>query len=249
MNSESLNKGIQIEHMSSGYGKKKILTDINAFIPANEMTVILGENGSGKTTFLRAMAGLLKYEGSIRVDGEEIEKLSPRQTAEKIAMLSQTNSAYFSFTVEETVRMGRYRFHKGFFDSYDEADERKVEECLKVCGIDDIRSERIKELSGGQLQRVYIAQMYAQDSDYIFLDEPTNHLDLKHRFLLEKTLKNSNHSVVAVYHDVREAFKIADWIILIKKGQIMTMDKPGNLYGKQVLNETFEMDMGEYLNH
>ncbi len=245
MNPES--KCIKIENMSTGYGKKKILFDINAVFPAGKMTVILGENGSGKTTLLRAMAGLLKYEGSIKVDDLEIKDLTPRQTAEKIALLAQTNSAYFSFTVEETVRMGRYRFHKGIFDTFNEEDEKCVNECLKECGIEDIRGERIKELSGGQLQRVYIAQMYAQQSDYIFLDEPTNHLDLKHRFRLEEALKASKQSTIAVYHDIRSAFDIADNIVLLKNGRIMAFDKPENLLSNEILNETFEMDMKAYL--
>ncbi|MBO4346117.1 MAG: ABC transporter ATP-binding protein [Lachnospiraceae bacterium] len=241
-------KGIELKNVSSGYGKKKILKDISLFIPHGEITAILGENGSGKTTLLRTVAGLIEYDGNIFVDGEEVKKMSHKQRAEKISLLSQMNSAYFSYSVYETVKMGRYRFQKGFFDSYKDEDIRFVEECMKRADILDIKDERIGELSGGQLQRVYLAQLFAQDSEYIFLDEPTNHLDLKYRVKLENELKESNTSTLVVYHDIRSALDMADNIILIKNGEIVKQGKTSDIRHDEALNIAFDMDVLEYLN-
>ena len=239
---------IVLEHVSCGYRGKMVLKDISLTIPAGKIVMILGENGCGKTTLLKAMAGLLPYEGSIKVDGEEVKNLPSRERASKISLLSQMNRAYFSYTVEETVRMGRYRFHKGLFDGENQEDMKKVEEFMRKTDIYDIRKERIGELSGGQLQRVYLSQMYAQEAKYVFLDEPTNHLDLKYRVSLENELQSSNRSVVAVYHDLTSAFRLADEIILIKDGKIMKVGTPAEIWNSKVINEVFDMDVITYLS-
>lgn len=239
---------IVLEHVSCGYRGKMILKDISLEIPADKIVMILGENGCGKTTLLKAMAGLLPYEGSIKVDGAEVKDMASRERAAKISLLSQMNRAYFSYTVEETVQMGRYRFHKGLFEGVNQEDVKKVEEFMRKTDIYDIRDERIGELSGGQLQRVYLSQMYAQESKYIFLDEPTNHLDLKYRVSLERELKNSGRSVVAVYHDLMPAFRLADEIILIKDGRIMKTGSPKEIWDSKAVNEVFDMDVISYLS-
>ena len=240
--------GIRLEHVSAGYRGKTVIKDISLFIPAGKTVLILGENGCGKSTLLKAIAGLLSYEGSITADGAEIKKMTPIERAGKIAMLSQLNGAYFSYTVEETVRMGRYRFHKGLFGGVSEEDIAKTEEYLRKMEIYDIRHERIGELSGGQLQRVYMAQLYAQEADYVFLDEPTNHLDLKYRVALEKDLKESGRSVLAVFHELIPAFSVADEIILMKSGQIVQTGTPKEIRHSEVLNEVFDMDVQSYLS-
>ena len=241
------NKEIELKNVSAGYGSKMILHDISLTIPAGKTTIILGENGSGKTTLLRAMTGILSYEGSILVDGKDVKALSSKERAGKIAMLSQMNMAYFSYTVEETVLMGRYRFQKGLFSNTSAKDREKATECMKKTDIYDIRNERIGELSGGQLQRVYMAQMFAQDADYIFLDEPTNHLDLRYRVALEKELKRSGLSAVAVYHEIRTAFNVADFIVLMRNGKVTATGKPEELRNSEILNLTFGMDVVGYL--
>ena len=245
--SDTLKKGIELKNVSSGYGRKKILDNVSVFIPEGEITVILGENGSGKTTMLRTIAGLLDYEGIICVDGSEIKKMSYKERAEKISLLSQMNSAYFSFTVYETVKMGRYRFQKGLFDSYRDDDIKFLEDCMRRTDIYDIKDERIGELSGGQLQRVYLAQLFAQDSKYVFLDEPTNHLDLKYRVKLENELRESKKSTLAVYHDIRSAMDLADNIILVKHGKILLSGKKEAGIKSKELTETFDMDVVSYL--
>lgn len=239
---------IVLEHVTCGYRGKTILKDVSLTIPAGKIVMILGENGSGKTTLLKAMAGLISYEGSIKVDGAEVKNLASRERASKISLLSQMNRAYFSYTVEETVQMGRYRFHKGLFEGTNQEDIKKVEEFMRKTDVYDIRNERIGELSGGQLQRVYLSQLYAQESKYVFLDEPTNHLDLKYRVSLEKELQHSGRSVVAVYHDLMPAFRMADEIILIKDGKIMKRGTPAVIWNSKAINEAFDMDVISYLS-
>lgn len=238
---------IVLEHVTCGYRGKKVIKDLSLTIPAGKRVMILGENGCGKTTLLKAMAGLIPYEGSIRVDGAEVKGMPPRERAAKISLLSQMNRAYFSYTVEETVQMGRYRFHKGLFEGVNQEDVKQVEEYMRKTDVYDIRREKIGELSGGQLQRVYLSQTYAQESKYVFLDEPTNHLDLKYRATLERELKESGHSVVAVYHDVMQALHLADEIILIKEGVVVKIGTPEEIWNSEALNEAFDMDVKAYL--
>ena len=239
--------GICLKNVSAGYRGKDIIKDISLSFPAERITVILGENGSGKTTLLKAMAGLISYRGSIEVDGTELSQMSAKERAAHIAMLSQMNSAYFSYTVEETVRMGRYRFRQGVFSGTSADDRKAVEKCLADLDLGSIRDCRIGEISGGQLQRVYLASMFAQDSRYIFLDEPTNHLDLKYRVALENNLRETHRSVIAVYHDIRDALKIAHQIVLLKDGKVVDTGSPSEIRESGALNRAFSMDVSEYL--
>ena len=239
--------GIRVENISAGYRGKDIIKDISLFFPAEKITVILGENGSGKTTLLKTMAGLIPYRGSIKIDGTELSQMSARERAARIAMLSQMNSAYFSYTVEETVRMGRYRFRSGVFSGISADDRLAVEKCLSDLDLGSVRDCRIGEISGGQLQRVYLASMFAQDSRYIFLDEPTNHLDLKYRAALEKELMETHRSVIAVYHDIRDALKIAHQIVLLKDGEVAGTGSPSEIIESKALDKAFSMDVSEYL--
>ena len=119
---------------------------------------------------------------------------------------------------------------------------------MKRADILDIKDERIGELSGGQLQRVYLAQLFAQDSEYIFLDEPTNHLDLKYRVKLEKELQVKKVSTLCLYHDIRAALDMADNIILIKNGEIVKQGKTCDIKKSEALNLTFDMDVLSYLS-
>ena len=244
---EKSTAGIRLREVSAGYRGKAVLHDISLDLTPGQITVILGENGSGKTTLLKVMAGLLPYTGSVRIDGQELNTLSAGERAAQIALLSQMNSSYFSYTVEETVRMGRYRFHTGLFSGTSGEDRERVKACLDAVDLAEARDVRIGELSGGQLQRVYLARMFAQDAAWLFLDEPTNHLDLKYRARLEQELSGSHRSVVAVYHDIRAALGMADQVILLKSGSVIAAAPPNQILPSGALNEAFAMDVVSYL--
>ena len=166
--------------LRAGYGGEPVLKDISFSIDLGSRIVILGENGCGKTTLLRCICGLMPYEGSIQLDGEEIGSLSRDKLSRRVAMLSQFSDAYFSYTVRETVMLGRYLHLKGIFGIPGEQDNRIVDRCMEIAGIAELADKNTDELSGGQRQRVFLARALAQDTDIIVLDEPTNHLDLKY---------------------------------------------------------------------
>ena len=234
---------IVCKNVTSGYRKKTILKDVSLTFLPGKTTVILGENGSGKTTLLKTMAGLLPYNGSITIDGAEIKDLSYKQRAARISLLSQMNSMYFSYTVRQTVLLARYRFHKGFFVQETEEDRKAAAQAMEKFDIYDIREERTSELSGGQLQRVYLAQLFAQDADCLFLDEPTNHLDMRYRVLLEREIRETDKTVIAVYHDLRDAVKVADELVLIKNGCVLEAGPQEQILRSENLNVTFDMDV------
>ncbi len=239
--------GIAIRDLHCGYDKKEILHGISADIPDAGICCILGENGCGKTTLLRAMSGMLPYSGSITVDGSQISDMKRRDIAKKCSILPQFNYAYFSYTVSETVLQGRYRFVNNGLQTYTKSDMEYVQKCMEELEISDISNETIDTLSGGQLQRVYLARTFAQDTPYIFLDEPANHLDLRHKVALTELLKKSRRSVVAVFHDIRCALEISDRVIVMQSGKIIYDGEPAGSLEGGFLDEAYSIDVASHI--
>ena len=240
---------IIIKDLKCGYDKNEIIHGISTTIESSGICCILGENGCGKTTLLRAVSGLLPYEGSIRMDDLELSEMKRKMIAEKCAILPQFNSAYFSFTVSETVLQGRYRFSGHGLSSHSAEDRDYCQKCMDDFGISDISDNTIDSLSGGQLQRVYLARTFAQDTPYIFLDEPANHLDLKHKVSLLDLIKekNSTRSIVAVLHDIRSALEIADKVIVMHEGQIIYDGAPAAALEEGYLDKAYDIDVKSHL--
>ena len=176
---------IECRNLYCGYGKKPsdnpIIRDISFTINEGESVAILGANGCGKTTLIRAVSGMLTFDGNIKLDGKELRTMKRKDIARKLSVLMQFSNVYFSYSVEETVMLGRYLYSGNILGIPGKEDQEKVSKCLKEYGLYDIKDRQISQLSGGQLQRVFLARTMAQDTDIIILDEPTNHLDLKYQ--------------------------------------------------------------------
>ena len=162
--------------------------------------------------------------------------------------MSQT---YFSYTVHDAVMLGRYPHRQGGLLSWaDKRDEEVVAAALQRCGIADLRDAEISELSGGQLQRVFLARTFAQEPKVILLDEPTNHLDLKYQARLVRDLNEwadeSGRCVVGVFHDVNLAFSFADAVALMHKGRLIA-HAPVRDFDLGLLDEVYEMDVRAYM--
>ena len=242
---------LQVEHLSCGYGDKPIVRDMSFRVEKGERLCILGPNGCGKTTLLRGIMGILPAQGTVIVDGEALTGMPARRKARKIALMSQLSSAYFAYTVYETVMLGRYAHQKrNAFFSESEEDRRIVRESLEKTGMFPYQDRLITELSGGQLQRVFLAQIFAQDPQVVLLDEPTNHLDLKYQVELVDTLKGwvkaGDRCVVGVLHDINLALSFADQVLLMEEGMVKAFEKT-SAFDLSLLNRIYQTDVQGYM--
>lgn len=238
---------LRIEHLSCGYGGTLILQDISFHVKEGEKLCILGPNGCGKTTLLRALAGLLPSGGKIELTGSDLSALSIRKRAQKVALMSQFSPAAFDYTVYETVMLGRYAHQaKGLLTNESPADRQAVEESLRLTGTWDLREHLVTQLSGGQLQRVFLARTFAQEPQIILLDEPTNHLDLRYQVELIESLNTwsalQGRCVVGVFHDMNLALSFADTILLLNQGQIQSYSKLED-FDLSLLDSLYNMDV------
>ena len=247
---------IECRNLTCGYGKtpldNPIINNISLDINEGESVAILGANGCGKTTLIRALSGILPYDGSIKIDGTEVRKMKRNEIAKKISVLMQFSDIYFSYTVEETVMLGRYLYTDNFFGIPSTKDKEIVDECLLQYGLEDIRNSQINQLSGGQLQRVLLARTMAQKTPFVILDEPTNHLDIKYQaelidFLSDWKKESSSNTLVGVFHDISIAFSVADRIIVMKDGYILGSGTKDEILSNDFLTCAYDIDVRKYM--
>ena len=228
---------ITLNNVSIGYGAEDVVKNFSLTIQQN--ISIIGPNGCGKTTLLKAMAGLLPHRGEMDIQGS-------------VAMLSQLPPVYFSFPVYDTVMMGRYRHirhRKGHGPN--QADHHMAQHALDMVGLEGLKNKTIGQLSGGQLQRVFLARTLAQDPDIILLDEPTNHLDLTCQVDIINHLKTwsveNNRLVVGVLHDINLALQLSDQLAVMCQGQLVAHGNGGEITQSRVLDPVYGMDVAGYM--
>ncbi len=242
---------LTIEHLSCGYGKTEVIHDLSFQVQAGERLCILGPNGCGKTTLLRALAGVLVWQGRVEADGVLLNELSPKQRAKKIALMSQFSQSSFDYTVYEAVMLGRYAHQTGFlFSAETEADRAAVEEALCLADAWELREQPVTKLSGGQLQRVFLARVFAQSPQIILLDEPANHLDLRSQAELIESLRNwtaeGERCVLGVFHDISLALSFADTVLLMEQGRALAQG-PVEELDLSLLDGLYGMDVRGYM--
>lgn len=243
---------ITVKNIRAGYDGNEILHNVSFSLSDDENLSIIGPNGCGKTTLLRTLSATIPYLGEIQLDGADIKQMNRKALAKKVSMMSQITHIYFNYTVMDTVLMGRYVHSKNsFFGDLSNDDRLCAEEALKTVGLLDLKNREVDTLSGGQLQRVFLAKLIAQNPDIILLDEPTNHLDLSHQIELIKFLKKwseeNNKTVVGVFHDINLAMALTDNVLLLENGNIKSFGKCRDVFTSAVLNEVYKMDIASYM--
>jgi iron complex transport system ATP-binding protein len=241
---------LEIKNLSSGYDDKEIIKDINFSVKKGETLCIVGPNGCGKSTLLKSIANIIDYRGSIKIDKVEVSKLNRKELAKKISIMNQISEIYFPYSVKDTVSLGRYCYSKGIFSSLSKEDIKKIDESIKMVGLLDYKDNLIDELSGGQLQRVFLARTFAQDSDIILLDEPTNHLDLKHQIeilkYVTKWAKENKKIVIGVIHDLNLVQNFADKVLILNEGKIVEYGNKDILLSDK-LKEVYDLDIKKFM--
>src|SRR5690625_4200436 len=181
---------IDVKEISGGYSNKPMLKDISFEVDKGELFGVIGPNGSGKSTLLKMISHILPFQkGEITIKGKSIRTYNAKEFARLVAVLPQTTTQTFSYTVRETVSLGRYAHQKGLFQSLTESDEAIIQDVMKQTGVDIYENETIDELSGGERQRVFLAQALAQDPEVLLLDVPTNLLDYAYKMKMFIILK------------------------------------------------------------
>ena len=243
---------IEVNHVSAGYGGQDVLRDISFSLPREENLAILGPNGCGKTTLLRVIAGLLPCRGEVSIDGKSVSKMKPRELAAHIGLMSQNMQIPFDYTVEDVVRMGRYRMRRhSLFEAEDKKDEQAVRDALENVGLWTLRDRVANTLSGGQQQRVFLARVFAQQPEIVMLDEPTNHLDLSSQIELMQQLhqygSQSGKQVIGVFHDLTLAPMLGGQAVFMREGRILRQGAFSDIASPSFLREVYGVDVRAHL--
>jgi iron complex transport system ATP-binding protein len=242
---------LEVKDLSAGYNNTDVIRNISFEAQKGKSLCILGPNGSGKSTLLKSIARIIDYRGLVLLNGEDISAASRKELAKKIALLSQSAQVFFPYTVYETVSMGRYAYLQGFLKNLSAEDKTVIEDILKKLDIWDSKDCMIDELSGGTLQRVFLARTLAQNPDLILLDEPGNHLDLKHQIELLDYLKSwareNNKTIIGVFHDLNIARRFGDTAIVLDNGTIRASGKIEEVLNSEEICKVFGIDIRGFM--
>ncbi|MCP1311668.1 ABC transporter ATP-binding protein [Paenibacillus tyrfis] len=234
------------ERLDIAYGERSIVQNLNISIPSGQITALVGANGSGKSTILKAMARMMKpKQGSVFLDGKSIHQQSTKEVAKQLAILPQNPTAPDGLTVSELVTYGRFPHQKGF-GSLTKEDREIVRWSIAMTGMEEFHDRPVDQLSGGQRQRAWIAMALAQGTDILFLDEPTTFLDMAHQLevlkLLEKLNLEERRTIVMVVHDLNHATRYAHHMVAIKRGTVAAVGSPVEVMTPEMLQNVFGIE-------
>ena len=238
---------ISAKNLKFSYYDTPVLKNLNFEIKKNSFISILGPNGAGKSTIVKLISKVLTgYGGEILVEGQNIKNLSQIEIAKKIAVVPQSTSIGFNFSVFETVMMGRYPYLSRF-KSESQEDHKIVTEVMKVTRTEIFKDKNYNELSGGEKQRVIIAQTLVQNSPIIILDEPTSHLDINFQIefmeLFFSLFKNSQKTIIGIFHDINLAIQYSEKIMLLKDGDIFCYGNVEEVITRTNMMSVFNSDV------
>jgi iron complex transport system ATP-binding protein len=234
---------VDIAGLGHFYGPFQALKDLTFSVPTGSFFIVIGPNGSGKTTLLKNLAGLeTPAAGSIQILGRPIGRYTRKALARKLALVPQLPAEDFPFRVRDIVLMGRSP-HLGVLGLDREADRAVADRAMEFTGIGHFAGRRLDQLSGGERQRVFIARAICQEPEVLLLDEPTAALDLAHQArimdLMEELKKERGVTVVMVSHDLNLAALYADRMLLLGKGEAVSLGRPEQVLTYEVLEKTY----------
>ncbi|MDO4355766.1 MAG: ABC transporter ATP-binding protein [Clostridia bacterium] len=230
------------ENVEITLGDSQILNRIGIDVRSREFVGVIGPNGSGKSTFLKCIYRVLQPSGgTILLDGTPLHGLPVRETAKKVAVLSQHNYYNFEFTVRDIVLMGRSP-HKRMMERDTKADYDIVRQSLEKVGMGAYEDRIFSTLSGGEQQRIILARALAQQTECLILDEPTNHLDIKYQLQILDVVKQLNVTVLAAFHDLNIAAMYCDRIYAIEAGRAVACGTPEQVLTPELIRRLYEVD-------
>lgn len=225
------------------YGSTLALDATDLAVPSGRTVGLIGPNGSGKSTMLRAILRAVRTEGgTVLIDDDPIEALSPVQRAQRLAVVAQEEPSGLPLTAWDSVLLGRSPHISGW-SSYRAEDEHAAEDSMRRAGVLHLASRSIDELSGGERQRVLIARALAQGAHHLLLDEPTNHLDVRYQHDILSLVQDLPLTTVVVLHDLNLAARYCDELVLLHEGTAVARGAPAQVLTPEVLTPVYGIDV------
>lgn len=234
---------LAFSHVTAGYGGPPVLQDVCLRLAPRRVTTLVGPNGCGKSTLLRAAARQLPLsQGGITLDGQPIGDFSPKAYARRVALLPQARDVP-AITVRQLALHGRFPY-LGFPRTPSKADHAAVDAALEAAGVAGLRDADLRQLSGGQRQKAYLAMALSQDAELLLLDEPTTFLDIQHQLellALIAGLSGQGKTVLMVLHDLDQALRVSDEVAVLQDGRLAFHGAPEAAYTAGILQEVFQV--------
>lgn len=235
---------LEARQLTLSYGHDRaIISALDLSVIPSRITALVGPNGCGKSTLLRGLGRILRpAAGAVCLNGAEINSMATKQVAQRIGILPQGPVAPEGLTVRELISLGRYPY-QNWWRQNSAADKAAVERALLAAGVPELADCAVDKLSGGQKQRAWIAMTLAQETPVLLLDEPTTFLDLAHQVEVLDLLWQLNHNqartIVLVLHDLNQAARYADHIVMMKGGGVFAQGAPATVMTEQNIQEVF----------
>ena len=242
---------LQVSDLSVSYGSSRILDGVSFTVEAGQWLMIIGPNGAGKTTVINAVSQGAPYTGTVLFEGTDVKTMKSRELARCVGVLTQNHYVGYGFTVEEVIRLGSYAHRPGLFEKGRDDSEARVADAVEKTGMERFLKQSVLTLSGGELQRAFLAQLFVQDPRMLLLDEPTNHLDLIYQkqvfALVRKWMDDTGGAVISVVHDLSLARAYGTHALLMKHGQAVDFGAIGDVMTPEHINAVYEMDVYDWM--
>jgi ABC-type cobalamin/Fe3+-siderophores transport system ATPase subunit len=238
-----------MESFSVGYGETTVIRRSDCEILPGRFTCLIGPNGCGKSTLIKALCGLLPYSGSLELDGREVRNIARKEFGRMVGVVPQNATFNYRYTVYEVIGLGRLP-HKSIFSQLNSGDDEKILGAAVKTGVDKLLFRDTSALSGGEKQRVMISMLLAQEPEIFLLDEPSSSLDPKHGievFSMLRGLAEIGKTVVAAVHDINTVQRFADDFIAIKDGRFLANGPVKKLDG-EILHSLYETRFSPYFS-
>lgn len=235
---------LTVRELTCVRGGKTILEQIGFTIRKGDFASLVGPNGAGKSTLLKCLMGIFPVEsGSIQLQGTDFFRLTARETARRVAYVPQAQSQNFPFTVQHFVEAARYA-HQSPWDAASREDRQLCAQALEETGLKELANRELSTLSGGELQRVWLAGALAQNAELLLLDETTSQMDYRAReetnALLRRLNRERGRTILTVTHDLNEAARNADRILALRNGRLQFDGPTQNFLSANVLEPLYE---------
>ena len=242
---------LEVKDLCVQYGDLTVVDHVSFSLEEGQWLMLIGPNGAGKSTIVNAISQGTAYTGQVSLLGKNIKTYKSNQLARHLGVLSQKHSVGYSFTVGEVVRLGRYAYASGLFSQGSAEDRRMVEQAMEMTGVAALVDQSVLTLSGGELQRTFLAQLFAQNPQILILDEPTNHLDLVYQkqvfALIRQWLQGGNRAVISVVHDLSLARAYGSHALLLNKAKPMACGTVDPVFSPENLNQAYQMDVQAWM--